>query len=102
MCMCEHPHESCAQRREKLKERIVCVCVCVCVRVRLIMLDRIKERKSLASSAIQDWLYPAVDNRNPAQPLAGARAERSISLCSPLSPPTFDFAVRGTKSSQVT
>ena len=73
MCMCEHPHESCARRREKLKERImcVCVCVCVCVRVRLIMLDRIKERKSLASLAIQDWLCPAVDNRNPVSHLQG-------------------------------
>ena len=76
--------------------------MCVCVGAILIMLDRIKERKSLAPLAIEDWLCTVVHNRNTAQPLAGARTERSISLSFPLSPPTFDFAVRGTETSQVT
>lgn len=71
--------------------------MCVCVGVRLIMLDRIKERKGLAPLELEGWLCKVVDNRNSAQPLEGTRTEGSISLSSPLSPPTFDLAGRGTE-----
>mgnify|MGYP007073705375 CR=1 FL=1 len=91
------------KRKEGECERVcVCVCMSVCVRVRLIVLDRIKERKDLAFLEIEVCLYVPVDNRNSTQPLARTWTKCSISLFSSLSTSTFDFAMRGTESSQIT
>lgn len=60
-----------------------CLCLCVCQDET----DRAKQKlgkEGLAPLEIKEWLCAAVDNRNPAQPLAETQSERSISLSSPL------------------
>lgn len=63
----------------------VCLCLCLCVcQGETDCAGQNPGKEGLAPLEIKEWLCAAVDNRNPAQPLAETQAESSISLSSPL------------------
>lgn len=94
----EHPHESVHREREIKRGSCMCVCVCAPQRVwcqgETDYAGQNQGKKGSGFFSHSDWLCQQWTREESAQPLAGARAECSISFHLPLST-HIDFAVEG-------